>query len=194
MTTTSPQHRELARELLDWADRAEKHWDRRVSEQLDGVQLGQGRHTDYANAKRLKFIITDLGWPGDSLVGPEAARAAWRLALHADDHPGFQVAAARLMRHAADKGDASLRGWAHLHDRALLNSRRRQDFGTQYEFGPAGPQACPVRDPGSLDARRAAVGLPPAAAALAAVRARLASNLTGGMTTTVTATTLAEVA
>lgn len=194
MISRPPHNPDLATELLDRVARATEHWDRRAHEQLDGVRLGQGRHDDYANAKRLLFVITQYGWPGHQLVGQDAARAAWRIALHADDHPSLQTVATRLMRHAADRGDASLCGWAHLHDRTSLNRLRHQDFGTQYKLGRAGPEVCPTRDPASLDTRRAAVGLPPAAAGLAAVRARLAPSLTDGTAAVVTVPVLADVA
>ncbi|MEU8543117.1 hypothetical protein AB0C52_24570 [Streptomyces sp. NPDC048717] len=49
-------------------------------------------------------------------------------------------------------------------------------YGTQYRLGPDGPQLQRVSDPvGDLDARRAAVGLPPAGLALEKLRDRLAA-------------------
>ncbi|MGW2695668.1 DUF6624 domain-containing protein [Streptomyces sp. NPDC001296] len=152
MTDTAPLNPFLARELLARADQAAERWARRVRDQLDDVHLGQYR-----------------------LVGPEAARAAWRLALHADDHPDFQLAAAHLLRRAVDAGDAPMDQWVRLHDRALLNTGSPQEFGTQYRLWPQGPQACAVRDPDGLDARRAKAGLPSATVALTELRERLAT-------------------
>ncbi|MGW4289592.1 DUF6624 domain-containing protein [Streptomyces sp. NPDC004673] len=169
-------------------------WTKREKDQLDGVRLWTGRHDDYANGSILRRVIAEHGWPGHRLVGPDAAHAAWQLAMHADDLLDLQVVAARLMRRAADRGDAPLRDWAHLHDRALLGCRGHQDFGTQYWLGPTGPQPCPVHEPDGLDSRRADVGLPPAADALAAVRARLTSIPTSDMTATIALTVLAVAA
>ncbi|MFG3199829.1 DUF6624 domain-containing protein [Streptomyces sp. NPDC048208] len=173
--TIDASHPALARDLIHRAERAAEHWDRRAREELDDVRLGRGRHDDYANAKFLRRVLTDLGWPGHRLVGPDGARAAYLIALHADDDRYLQRIAARMLRRAVDNDDAPADHWAHLQDRALLNSATLQEFGTQYRVGPDGPEPCPVRDPGGLDARRAAVGLPSSAVALAEVRSRLST-------------------
>ncbi|MEV2205066.1 MULTISPECIES: hypothetical protein [unclassified Streptomyces] len=68
--------------------------------------------------------MADHDWPGHRLVGPDAARAAWQLTLHADHEPDLQRAAAQLLRRAAHANDALVQHWAHLHDRALVNSGR----------------------------------------------------------------------
>lgn len=175
MTATEPLRPDLARELLARAEQAAERWARRVRNQLDSVHLGQGRHTDHVNAKMLGRILADHDWPGHRLVGPNASRAAWQLALHADDVPDFQRVAARLLQRAAQAGDASMQQWAHLHDRALINSGQPQEFGTQYRPGPDGLESYPCHEPADLDTRRAGVGLPPAVTALAALRKRLAA-------------------
>ncbi|MGW4199033.1 DUF6624 domain-containing protein [Streptomyces sp. NPDC005004] len=190
MTPSTPLNPSLARELLVRADRAADQWGRRARERLDSVQLGRARQEDVANGKVIQFVIDEHGWPGHRLVGPDAARAAWRLALHADDLPLFQARAARLMRQAVDRGDAHAHHWAHLHDRALLNNGALQEFGTQYLLGPDGPHACPVLDPDGLDIRRAESGLPPAAAALAELRERLTASPHDTTTETITLTAL----
>ncbi|MFB7776249.1 DUF6624 domain-containing protein [Streptomyces bauhiniae] len=194
MNVPPPQRPSLARELLARAARAAETWAQREKDQLDGVQLWTGRHDDYANGNILRRVIAEHGWPGHRVVGPDAAHAAWRLAMHADDLPHLQAVAARLMLRAAEGGDAPLRDWAHLHDRALLNCHGLQNFGTQYWLSPTGPKPCPVHEPYGLDTRRADIGLPPAAEALAAVRARLAPNTTNDVTATIALTVLAVAA
>ncbi|MFJ9795442.1 DUF6624 domain-containing protein [Streptomyces sp. NPDC101145] len=175
--STAPMHPYLARELIARAERADEHWARLARMQPADQLVAAGRHMDHVNAAFLARAIADYGWPGVPLVGEEGARAAWRLALRADTQADFQRLASRLMREAVDRGTASLRQWAHLYDRCLVNAERPQLYGTQYRLGPDGPQLQAVSEPvGDLDARRAAVGLPPADLALQRLQSRLAAE------------------
>jgi hypothetical protein len=45
---------------------------------------------DADNTAWLKGVIDQSGWPEQSMVGDEAARAAWLLAQHADRDPAAQ--------------------------------------------------------------------------------------------------------
>lgn len=170
--STEPLRPDLARELIARAERSAMQRARRVRNELDAVHLGQSRHTDHANTKVLRRILAEHDWPGHRLVGPDAARAAWSIALHSDDEPDFQVAAAILLKRAVQDNDAPICLWAHLHDRALVNSGQPQEFGTQLVLGADGIALCPLRAPESVDARRATVGLGPVAVAVQAVRLR----------------------
>ncbi|KQW17240.1 DUF6624 domain-containing protein [Streptomyces sp. Root369] len=176
MTPDEPQRPDLARELIARATESATHRAKRVRDQLDAVQLGQGRHTDHVNTKVLRRILADHDWPGHRLVGPDAARAAWSIALHSDDEPDFQRAATTLLGRAVQAGDALVQHWAHLHDRALITSGRNQEYGTQLLLCADGIELCPLRAPQSVDARRATVGLPPIAVALKAVRRRYTAH------------------
>ncbi|WP_405388077.1 hypothetical protein OG596_08960 [Streptomyces sp. NBC_01102] len=180
MTNTEPLRPDLARELIALAEQAAARRAQRLRNELDAIQLGRGRHADHANAKVLRRILADHGcWPGHRLVGPDAARAAWSIALHSDDEPDFQRAAAVLLRRSVQADDAPAQHWVHLHDRVLINNRDAQEFGTQFILSAVGIELCPVREPTALDERRAGVGLPPTAVALEKVRARLASMKAG---------------
>ncbi|MER6331415.1 DUF6624 domain-containing protein [Streptomyces sp. NPDC001034] len=172
MTTDEPQRPDLARELIARAAESSAYRAKRVRDQLDAVQLGRARHIDHANTNVLRRILGEHDWPGHRLVGPTAARAAWSIALHSDDDPAFQRAATTLLGRAVQAGDALVQHWARLHDRALITSRRHQEYGTQYQLCADGIELCPLRAPESVDARRATVGLPPIAVALKAVRRR----------------------
>ncbi|CAL2073768.1 protein of unknown function [Streptomyces murinus] len=77
---------------------------------------------------------------------------------------------------AVERGTASARQWAHLHDRCLAHAGSLQLYGTQYQLGPAGLERLPVRDPANLDRVRAEVGLPPAADVLKDLRRRMAAG------------------
>ncbi|MFF5837721.1 MULTISPECIES: DUF6624 domain-containing protein [Streptomyces] len=185
MTAAEPLRPDLARELIDRATKAAARRAKRLRNQLDAVQLGQDRHADHADAKVLRRVLAEHDWPGHRLVGTEAARAAWSLALHADDDADLQRAATTLLERAVQDGDARVQHWAHLYDRTLVNSGRPQEFGTQQAVTATGVGLRPVRMPDSLDQRRASVGLPPIATALETVRRRLAQDHQAGDSTTV---------
>ncbi|MDT0430360.1 DUF6624 domain-containing protein [Streptomyces salyersiae] len=191
MTAAEPLRPDLARELIDRATKAAARRAKRLRNQLDAVQLGQDRHADHADAKVLRRVLAEHDWPGHRLVGAEAARAAWSLALHADDDADFQRAATTLLERAVQDGDARVQHWAHLYDRTLVNSGRPQEFGTQQVLTASGVELCPVRAPDSLDQRRASVGLSPIATSLETVRCRFAQGHQAGDSSTVV---LAEVA
>ncbi|MGW0770658.1 DUF6624 domain-containing protein [Streptomyces sp. NPDC002676] len=176
MTITKPQRPDLARELIARAAESAEHRAKRVRNQLDAVQLGQGRHADHVNTKVLRRILAEHDWPGHRLVGPDAARAAWSIALHSDDEPDFQRASTILLERAVQAGDALIQHWAHLYDRALINIGREQEYGTQLLLHASCIELCPLHAPESLDERRASVGLPPVAVALKAVHHRYASG------------------
>ncbi|MFI1794395.1 DUF6624 domain-containing protein [Streptomyces olivaceoviridis] len=172
--STEPLRPHLARDLIARAEQASPHWSRRIRNELDGIQLGRGRHVDHVNARVLRRILAEHDWPGHRLVGRNGCRAAWQLALHADDDPELQRSAARLMHRAAQDDDAPPWQWAHLHDRALLTSgHTMQEYGTQYRGGPHGVELYPVREPATVNARRAELGLPPVAVATNGLRQRL---------------------
>ncbi|MCX2969407.1 MULTISPECIES: DUF6624 domain-containing protein [Streptomyces] len=174
--TTQPLRPDLARELVARAQASATHRAQRVRNHLDAVQLGQGRHTDHANTKVLRRILAEHDWPGHRLVGRDAARAAWSIALHSDDEPDFQRAATTLLKRAVRADDAPIQHWAHLHDRALVNNGLEQEYGTQLLLRVGGVELCPLRAPESLDERRASVGLPPVAIALDSVRRRYGTD------------------
>ena len=120
---------------------------------------------DARNIARLKQIVARQGWPAISLVGKEAAGAAWLLVQHADRDPGFQADVLHRMEILLPRGEVSPRDFAMLTDRVLVNRGEPQVYGTQYEavtiegivhFGPK----TPIRDPGKLDVRRMEMGLP----------------------------------
>ncbi|MER6116143.1 DUF6624 domain-containing protein [Streptomyces sp. NPDC001743] len=175
--STAPMHSYLARELIARAKEADEQWARLARLQPADQQIGAARHIDHANAGVLARVVADYGWPDVPLVGEEGASAAWRLALRADTRADVQQLASRLMYDAVGRGTASLRQWAHLYDRCLVNADLPQLYGTQHRLGPDGPQRQAVSVPADdLDARRAAVGLPPAGLALRSLRDRLAAD------------------
>jgi hypothetical protein len=160
----------LAAELLELA-----------AEQRETVHLGSSddpaerlawRAVTVRHADRLAEILSGSGWPAADVVGAEAARAAWLVALHADQRLDLQRRAVTLMSAEVDAGRAPASQLALLSDRMLVNSGQPQRYGTQIA-GVTGdvPVPWPCEDPDGLDGRRAAVGLEPWAAYVEAHRA-----------------------
>lgn len=54
------------------------------------LDAGAMAAADGENLPWLRQVISDVGWPGRSLVGGDGAHAAWLLAQHADSDPAFQ--------------------------------------------------------------------------------------------------------
>ncbi|WP_404949025.1 hypothetical protein HFP70_35170 [Streptomyces sp. ARC14] len=171
--TSQPQLPHLQRELLARVTSAQPRWERLARQQLSDQEIGHGRHADHANGAFLRRIVGEYGWPVAGLVGEDGAAAAFQLALHADTYVIVQQLSARAMHLAVQAGTASIRQWAHLHDRCLRRTGVPQLFGTQYVMGADGPVREPVREPAALDERRAGIGLPPAAEVLDRLRQRL---------------------
>ncbi len=170
--TTKPQRPDIARDLIDRAERSREHHSRLARGLLRRAEIDMGRHNEHVNAQVLRRIVGEHGWPGRSLVGEEGAKSAWQIALHADHLADFQRLALRLMATAVERGEATIEQWAHLHDRCSINAGTAQTYGTQYRSGSDGVEPLPVREPQHLNARRASVGLPPFATAHEALRRR----------------------
>jgi hypothetical protein len=156
---------ELARELLamEQADQ-----DARNASIDAGLTSDRSRElgeeilrVDRRNAKRLKEIIDEHGWPGRSLVGDRASRSAWLIAQHADHDPKFQKRVLELMEAMPD-GEVEESDAAYLTDRVLVAEGKPQRYGTQFECrkGELVPRT-PINDEDTVDERRADVGMQP---------------------------------
>lgn len=127
---------------------------------------------DDANTAWLRTVVDRVGWPGCALVGADGAHAAWLIAQHADRHPAFQRRCLKLLERAVACDEASPADLAHLTDRVLLARGEPQLYGTQVSVGAEGFVAARLRDPETVDARRATMGLAPLADHLAHARER----------------------
>jgi len=117
------------------------------------------------NAARLGELVAD-GWPGLRRVGPDGADAAWLLAQHADRANDTRRGWLPLVAAAVTTGDADPRHLASLTDRIAAVAREPQTFGEVRLLAADGEAEfpLPLLDPGRLEARRAAIGLPSVAA------------------------------
>lgn len=120
------------------------------------------RAVDEANTAWLGELIAERGWPGEALVGPQAAGAAWLLAQHADQQPDFQQECLELLAAAVTAGDADPQHGALLEDRVRIAQGQQQIFGTQLMQVPDGALVpYPVANSDEVEALRAAWGFPP---------------------------------
>lgn len=129
------------------------------------------------NAAILNRIIEERGWPTSALVGEDGAEAAWLIVQHAIARPEFQRRCLELLDEAAAAG--SIPPWqpAYLLDRILTYEGRRQVYGTSFDWDEHGLMSPrPIADPETVDDRRAAVGLPPLAEAIAFQRTQTADQ------------------
>lgn len=112
------------------------------------------------NASRLKTMIGRHGWPGMSLVGEEASRAAWLVAQHAVSDPEFMAECVGLLEDAVAREDVA--GWqlAFLQDRVRTLAGKLQYYGTQFDVDEKGwPTLFPIEEPDTVNERRARLGL-----------------------------------
>lgn len=121
------------------------------------------------NAARLTEILDAGGWPGRDRVGKAGADAAWLIVQHAISDPVLQRRGLELLRAAGDVDPVQV---AMLDDRIRGFEGRPQLYGTQFDWdenGELSPK--PMDDPELVDRRRAELGLPPMAEAVARMRA-----------------------
>lgn len=121
---------------------------------------------DHKHNAVLKEVISDLkSYPDEKLVGYRAAHNFWLLVQHQDKDTAFQKEVLQLMKYAVDYKAASAVDYAYLTDRVMLNTGKKQVYGTQFwlldEKDGAVPR--PLEDSLNVDKRRAEVGLGPIA-------------------------------
>jgi hypothetical protein len=129
------------------------------------------------NAALLTRVFDDIGWPGRREYGDDGAGAAFLILQHAIGHPDLQRRGLTLLLDAIPEGQANPLDVAYLSDRISIFEGGAQTFGTQFDWDANG-QLSPatVRDPETLDERRASVGLPPMAETIAHMRADAAAE------------------
>jgi len=154
---------QLAAELL-----AMKAEDLRVRDELAGDgSLFDGYHprmeeVHRRNAARLREIIAECGWPGQSLVGQQATEAAWMIVQHDIGEPQFLRDMLDIFREEAARGELPAKWAALTEDRIRMYEGRPQLYATNMNWNERGELVIgEVEDPERLNQRRAAVGLPP---------------------------------
>lgn len=116
---------------------------------------------DKENFARLEAMIEADGWPKRSVVGEKAATAVFLILQHAPHEA--QVRYLPLFREAVRTGEASKSQLALLEDRVLLQSGKKQLYGSQLVDHGDGLVFHPIEDEANVDRRRAEMGLEPIA-------------------------------
>lgn len=129
----------------------------------DTTDLRQMADVDADNTSFLKKIVAERGWPGRSLVGSEAANAAFLILQHSPD-TAFQAKTLPLLEKAYAAGDAEGQQVALLTDRVAVQRGQPQVYGTQASVVNGRFKLNPIADSANVDARRAKLGMPPVAA------------------------------
>ncbi|WP_329108459.1 hypothetical protein OG792_07285 [Micromonospora sp. NBC_01699] len=165
----------LADELVARMDRDQEARDGVVGRTSDPAVRDRVAAVDAENTGWLRSVLDRHGWPLRSVVGEQAAGAAWLLAQHADRDPAFQRDCLALLAGAVSDGEASPAHLAYLTDRVRRAEGKPQLYGTQFWYGPDGtgeltPQ--PIEDLPGLDERRRTAGLGPFAEYEAHMRRR----------------------
>lgn len=163
---------ELRQQLISMARQ-----DLRTRERLAADQsLFNGYHPEMQavheeNASVLERLIEEHGWPTREIAGEDGAEAAWLIAQHAIGLPDFQRKCLRLLEDAAR--DRAVPPWqpAMLLDRIRVFEGKPQVYGTSFDWDEHGMMSPrPIADPDTVEERRAAVGLPSLAEAIASQR------------------------
>lgn len=111
---------------------------------------------------RMKQIIAKYGWPGRSLVGAEAAKAAYLIVSHSQDL-ALQKLSLELMMKLGTR-EVENTQIATLTDKVLLAEGKKQRYGQMYDFTADGKLfSKPIEDEVNVDKRRAELGLEPLA-------------------------------
>jgi len=126
----------------------------RLSSEWCGVEID--------NLRWIRDRIASRGWFKISAHGADADGAAFLLVQHADRDPDFQSQVLTLLEPLVAAGETKPLNFAYLFDRVAAANNRPQRYGTQGRCLATGwTPVVAIEDVGGLEARRAAVGLPP---------------------------------
>lgn len=145
------------KEIIDLAEH-----DLEVREKLSAEgKLAGGYHPEMekvhkANAKRLREIIIEIGFPTISKVGSKASDAAWLIIQHSIGEPEFMKDSYRMM--IENNHDINQKNKAYLYDRIQVFQGKPQKYGTQLMMNGI---PFPVENIESLNEERAKVNLSP---------------------------------
>ncbi|HEY4652045.1 MAG TPA: DUF6624 domain-containing protein [Pontibacter sp.] len=119
------------------------------------------KQADAENQQKVIAIIEKYGWPGKSMVGPQASNAAFLVIQHSDK--AIMEKYLPLLREAVTKKEAEKSQLALMEDRYLMYNDKPQLYGSQVHTNPTTQQQelYKVEDEANLDKRRAEMGLEP---------------------------------
>jgi hypothetical protein len=113
---------------------------------------------DAANTAWLRTVVRERGWPRRSLVGVDAAEAAFLIVQHAPD-TAFQAEALALLERGVVRGEVAGASLALLADRVAVQRGQPQRYGTQAKLVAGRVVFEPIADSLNVDVRRRRLGL-----------------------------------
>lgn len=113
------------------------------------------------NEKRLTEVMNKYGFPGFDLVGEKGSSHFWLITQHCDKDVAFQQRVLDSMKVAVANHNANPQNYAYLADRVLINTGKKQLYGTQVTYNTDSCQAIPkpLADSLTVNTRRGAIGL-----------------------------------
>lgn len=119
------------------------------------------RKKDSVNLIKVKQILDTRGWLGSKIVGEQGNATLFLVIQHADLKTQLQYLP--MMRKAVQQGNAKGSDLALLEDRTALRQGKQQIYGSQIGRDPKTGEyfVSPIRDPETVNKRRAEVGLEP---------------------------------
>ena len=128
----------------------------------DTATLFRMMRADSARSLWLRRVVRERGWPARASVGDSAAGVAWLILQHTPFY-AWQDELLPTLEQLAARGELPPQELALFTDRVLVHHRQPQRYGTQFNVAGGRLVPSPIADLTRLDARRAAVGLPPMA-------------------------------
>ncbi|GIV28550.1 MAG: hypothetical protein KatS3mg027_2364 [Bacteroidia bacterium] len=121
------------------------------------------QQTDSVNYFSLKKILKKVGFPGYSKVGMVGSQNFWILVQHQDKHINFQKKVLKKMKKEVKRNNASPNLYAYLYDRVMVNTGKKQMYGTQMRLNKDSTsyEPYPLKYPDKVNELRREVGLPP---------------------------------
>ncbi|MDP3027797.1 MAG: hypothetical protein Q8N63_08900 [Nanoarchaeota archaeon] len=110
------------------------------------------------NTKRLKEIISKIGWPTSEIVWENGEHAAWLIVQHSDFDLEFQKICLNLLKKLPQTQERKIH-IAYLTDRILVNRNKKQIYGTQFKKENGRLKPSPIADIDNLERRRKEIGL-----------------------------------
>ena len=129
-------------------------WDSKEMKDLWAKQ----NYADSLNLIRIKEIIKQYGYPGESLVGNQSS-TAWLVIQHADLKAQEQYLP--ILQDAANKGELPKSSFALLVDRVRMRRGEKQLYGSQIQTKNGKSVIYPIEDEPNVNKRRAEMGLDP---------------------------------
>lgn len=129
--------------------------------QQHGVSDKQRNDIQAEDLPKIKHIVAVYGFPNASEVSRGGVEAVFILIQHAGSDPALIQRGAELAKPLARNGDLPHVYYALLIDRSLILSGKDQIYGTQVGVDAKGAFLYPIKDPSSVNVRRAEMYMVP---------------------------------